>query len=130
MIHTRTLTLGLGFHPVLHCTRRNTRNVVIDRYPQDAVDNQWGRVARLLRRATRGYIIQLPSGAAQHLTFGIHWILGLGLVDSKDVVGELAGRAVDVGCVKGDGVKYNEGAVDERQRGGKDGGFCVSDIFT
>jgi hypothetical protein len=114
---TKPLTLGFGFHPIFYCTRRNARDVIIYWHPQDAVLKIYALVviggARLLRRAARGYIIQFSSGAAQHLTSGIYRILGLVHVDSKYIVGEPAGRAVGVGCIEGDGVQYNEGAVNE-----------------
>ena len=105
------LTLGLGLNPIFDCTRCNTRDVVIDRHLQDTVDKIYTLVdkgvAGLPRRAARGYVIQLSSGAAQHLTSGIHRILGLVRVDPEDVVGELAWRAVSVGCVEGDSVQYD-----------------------
>ncbi len=114
---TKPLTLGFGFHPIFYCTRRNARDVIIYWHPQDAVLNIYALVviggARLLRRAARWYIIQFSSGAAQHLTSGIYRILGLVHVNSKYIIGELAGRAVGVGCIEGGGVQYNEGAVIE-----------------
>ncbi len=108
--HTKSLTLSFGFHPILDCTRCNTRDVVRDRHPQDAVLKPYTLVdigrARLLRRGARGYVAQFSSGAAKHLTSGIHQILGLSNVDSKYVIGKLGGRAVGVGCVEGYGVQY------------------------
>ncbi len=109
--------MGLGFHPIFDSTRRNTRDVVIDWHPQDAVDKKYTLVdkgvAGLPRRATRGYVIQLSSGAAQYLTSGVYRILGLVRVDPEDVVGELDGRAVSVRCVEGYGVQYDEGAGEQ-----------------
>ena len=119
MAHTKSLTLSFGFHPILDRARRKTRDVVRDWHPQDAVFKPYTLVdigrARLLRRAARGYVTQFSSGAAKHLTSAIHQILGLVDGDSKYVIGELGGCAVDVGCIEGVGVQYDEGAVDEQQ---------------
>ena len=127
--HAKTLTLSFGFHPILDCTRRNTRDVVRDRHPQNAVFKPYTLVgiggARLLRRGACGYVTQLSSGAAEHLTSDSQQILGLANIDSKYIVGDLGGRAVGVGCIEGYGVQHDKGAVDEQQQKKGERMLCV-----
>jgi hypothetical protein len=73
-------------------------------------------VAQLTRHAACGHEIHHSPRAAQHVTPCIHGILCLVRVNPEDVIGKLAGLAVDVGRVERDGIQYNEGAVDKEEK--------------